>query len=260
MKDLISINNKFMEISPKRLIELINNSKYTKGIELYINIDKENELIYLDNLVKELKQSNLILQIHGEIYLDINKNIEYIKLLEKYSDYLNYPIVYTIHSINDIDKDISKEKTNNYIKELINNINTNKIIICLENLNIYNGEKRLTKEDIKNIIIDNNIYLTYDIGHEIIDYKKTLPIDKELIDRIRNVHIHSYKDNIDHIPIYENDININEIIRTISILKNNNYKYNIVYEYGLEYCNGLTKEEKIKDYLYSIDLVSGKIK
>lgn len=59
-------------------------------------------------------------------------------------------------------------------------------------------------------------------------------------------------------PIYKNDKHWNEIIKGLTFLIINDYKYNIVYEYGLEYCNGETIEEKIIDYLKSIDIVSEK--
>ena len=56
MKSLISVNYKFMSLTPKYLVELILESKYTKGIEMYINYDKEEERKYLDDLVIELKR------------------------------------------------------------------------------------------------------------------------------------------------------------------------------------------------------------
>ena len=258
MKSLISINNKFMSLSPKELIQLILDSKYTKGVETYINMSNEDELKYLDNLVLELKNNNLILQIHGEIELDYNKQIFYLKRLEEYSDYLNMPIVVTFHSIYDSNKEISIEKTNKYIYNLINSINTDKIIICLENLNNIKELNRLGIEEIKPIVLDNKkLYLTYDLGHEISDYGKIINLDKSILEDIKNIHIHTINNmGLDHIPIYKNDFYWNEIIKGLSFLNINNYKYNIIYEYGLEYCNGNTIKEKIKDYLYSIDYIS----
>lgn len=45
MKSLISINNKFMCLRPKQLVGDIITSKYTKGIEMNINYDNEEENI-----------------------------------------------------------------------------------------------------------------------------------------------------------------------------------------------------------------------
>lgn len=252
MKNIISINYKFMSLTPKRLVELISNSKSTKGVEIYINFNNKEELKYLDNLVIELKQNNIILQIHGEENLSIDNQLEYLKKIEEYSNYLNYPITYTLHPIYDEDKNISIEKTNKYIKEITNKIDNNKIVICLENLNDMDNKKRLKKEDIKDIIINNNIYFTYDIGHELVDNKKVLDIDNNLVEKTRNIHIHTCNDEMHHLPIYKNDIYLKELFKGIKNL--NNYKYNIVYEYGLDYFNGNTIEEKINNYLEAIDI------
>jgi hypothetical protein len=45
-------------------------------------------------------------------------------------------------------------------------------------------------------------------------------------------------------------------MKGLTFLKINNYKYNIVYEYGLNYCVGTTTKDRIIDYLNSIDYVS----
>ena len=249
-----------MDLSPMKLVELINDSKHTKGVEASININNDNELTYLDNLVFELKKNNLILQIHGDINIPLDKQIEYIKKLEAYSDYLNKAIIMTLHTIYDEDKDVSINKTVEYISNLLKNINNEKIIISLENLNDSKILDRLNKEDIKTTVLnDEQLFFTYDIGHEIADYGQITNLDKYMIDDIRNVHIHSHNRGIDHLPIYKNDIHWNEILKGLIFLINNNYKYNIVFEYALEYCNGNTTEERVKDYLYSIDYVSERI-
>ena len=258
MNSLISINFKFMKLSPRNLVDLILKSKYTKGVEAYIDISNEEELKYLNDLIFELKKNNLILQIHGEITLDYNKQLEYMKLLEQYSDYLNSPIIVTFHTIFNEDKDVSIKETIDYITNLINNIDSNKIIICLENLNDARGFIRIGKDELRNTVLnDEKIYFTYDIGHEIADFGNITSLDKYMIEDIRNVHIHSNNNKgVDHCPIYKNDLHWNEIIKGLTFLTINNYKYNIVFEYGLEYCYGKTTEEKIIDYLTSIDYVS----
>ena len=258
MNSIISVNYKFMDVSPKRLVELINSYKYTKGIELYVDVNKENELKYLDDLVYELKRNNLILQIHGEVKLDIDKQIEFLKKIEEYSSYLKQQIVVTFHSVYDEDKKISINKTIDYLTNIIKVINNNKILICLENLNCLNGLDRLNKEDIKTTILnDEKIYFTYDVGHEISGFNNITNLDKYMFEDIRNIHIHSIDDTrLDHMPIYENDKHWNNIIKALVFLKVNKYNYNIVFEYGLDYCYGNTIEDKINDYLKSIDEVS----
>ena len=257
MNSLISINNKFMSVNPKRLVELIKTTKYVKGVEIYID-NSEEQIKYLDDLVFELKRNNLILQVHGNVLLDFDKQLKYIKKLENYSDILGYQIVLTLHTIYDENINVSLTKTLEYISNLINSIDNNKVIICLENLNDTKEFIRLGKEEIRKIVLnDEKLYFTYDIGHEIIDYGKITNLDKYMIEDIRNIHIHS-NDNKgnDHMPIYKNDIHWNEIIKGLTFLILNNYKYNIVYEYDLYCCYGQTIEEKIKDYLNSIDYIS----
>ena len=262
MNSLISVNYKFMELSPKELVSLVLEYKYTKGIEIYVDNNKENELKYLDDLVYELKRNNLILQVHAEVSLDYNKQLNFMKKLEEYSSYLEKPIVVTFHSIYDDNKNESVDKTVDYLSRLVKDINTNKLIICLENLNCLNGLDRLNKEDIRPTVLnDEKIYFTYDIGHEMAGFSNYTNIDKYMLEDIRNVHIHTIDETmLDHKPIYLNDKHWNEIIKALIFLEVNNYKYNIVFEYGLDYCYGTTTVEKIRDYLKSIDEVSKRYK
>lgn len=260
MNNLISINSKFMALKPEKLINLIIQSKHTKGIEIYVDDNNQEELEYLKNLIIEIKKCSLILQAHGNVELEIKDQVEYMKTLEEYSDYLGYPIVVTLHSIYD-DKEESIRKTDKYMKELLNKIDTNKIIISLENLNSLENIKRLDKEEIEQIINNSEkLYFTYDIGHELVEKGKIIPTNNNMISKLRNVHVHTYygKEN-DHLPIYENDMNLDEILNTIRNLIKNNYEENIVYEYDLYQCKGKTTEEKIKDYLKSIDFIAESI-
>lgn len=261
MNNLISVNRKFMDINPKELIELVLSSKTTKGIEIYINNYSEYEQEYLNQLVLELKQHNLLLQVHGNIEIDLKKQIEYINLLKKYSIYLGYPIVTTLYSVFDNKKEISIKKTVEYMNNLVNNIDSNSIIIFLENLNNLSNVDRLTKEDIKPIILDNKeLYFTYDIGHEIIDGGMITNLDECIINKIRNVHIHTNDgQGNDHQPIYEKDKNWDDISKGLKFLINNKYEYNIVYEYDLYVCKGKNIKEKVIDYLSSIDYVTKEI-
>lgn len=260
MKSIISINKKFFSINPKDLCLIIKNHKYTNGVEIYIDYNKDEEIKYLNDLVFELKKNNLILQVHGEIELKLEKQYEFIKKLESYADYLGYPIVVTFHPIYDEDKNVSINKTVEYLELLFKNVDNNKITICLENLNDIRGFIRLSKEEIKSTVLnDEKLYFTYDIGHEISNYGDITNLDGYMFSEIRNVHLHSVSINgIDHMPIYKEDLNWNKIIKALEFLIINKYEYNIVYEYGLEYCRGDNVLDKLNDYLLSIDIVSEK--
>lgn len=249
-----------MVLTPFELVNLIKTSKHTKGIEAAIDYDNEFQRNYLDDLIFEVKKNDLILQIHADSSLEINKQIEFMKKLEQYSDELGYPIVVTIHTVYDEDREVSLQKSKEYLHEIIDNIDNDKIIISVENLNDARGYIRLGKEDIvRTVVGDSRLFCTYDIGHEIADFGDIVDINPYMLEEVRNVHIHS-NDNQgnDHCPIYKGDIHWNEITKGLLFLMKNNYQYNIVYEYALEYCNGEDTKAKILDYLASIDFVSEK--
>ena len=258
MKSLMSVNvSKFLPISPNRLVELIKMSKYTKGVEVYVAYN-EIELKYLDDLVFELKKNDLILQVHGNVELEYDKQVIFVKKLEEYSSYLGYPIIYTLHTIYDDDLEVSLSKTVDYISNLLTL--TNNVIVCLENLNCMRNYARLGKDGIRSFVLnDERLFFTYDIGHVIADYGDVTDLDEYMFDDIRNVHIHTYDDKgEDHQPIYKGDAHWNMITKALIFLKLNNYKYNIVYEYDLYACYGDTLEEQVIDFLKSIDMVSQK--
>lgn len=259
MKSLISINYKFMNVNPRELVEMLLKYKYTKGIEACIEYGNVIEMKYLDDLVFEMKKYDLVLQIHGNSNLDLATNIEYMHRLEKYADYLGYPIVVTMHSVYDPDKEESLKKSIEYLGELVKNIDNDKIIISVENLNDSKNLDRLEKEYITAMILnDEKLYFTYDIGHELADYGKTTNLNEYLIEEIKNIHLHTHNNRKDHQPIYENDAYWNDIMKSLVYLINNNYVGNIVYEYDLYDCKGETTVDKINDYLKSIDLISEK--
>ena len=82
-------------------------------------------------------------------------------------------------------------------------------------------------------------------------------LNEYMIKEIRNVHIHTNNGmGVDHMPIYENDKYWTNLLKGLVFLVNNKYQYNIVYEYDLYKCRGNTIEEKVIDYLNSIDFVS----
>lgn len=266
MNKLISINTKFMELNPTELINTIKeNSKYINGIEIAIS-DYYKEKDYINDLAYLCKKNNYIFQIHGNSNISKEEQINILKEIEKLSDYLNYKIHIVLHPLVSNSLQESKQLTYEYMNYITDNIDNNKIIISLENLENYNNYKdiRLGIDDINDIVANNeNIYLTYDIGHEIVQYGKVIDIKDYLIPLITNIHIHTndnkYSDDFDHKPIYENDPNWNIIIKSILFLKHINYDKSIVFEYDLYACNGNTTKERIISYCKSIDLVSERI-
>lgn len=266
MKCLMSINPKFMEFSPKDLVELIKeNSNYVDGFEVYINIDEENQIDYLKELSHECKKNNLHFQVHGESTLPIKKQKKYFNILNEISDYLKNKINVVIHPITCDTILNSIEATTKYIEDLLSIVDLNKVIISLENLNDYEQEDRLSTAEVLPIIANNDdLYFTYDIGHEIAENGYLTNIDKVFIPKISNVHIHTvnsiYSDGYDHKPIYKDDKYWNDIITSLNFLKINHYKKSIVFEYDLYVCPGENLSQKIISYAKSIEFVAERIK
>ena len=93
MKEIMSINSKFMEISPKELVELvINNSKCVKGFEIIVDYYNSNEVKYMIELANECSKNNLLFQIHGNSNVSLENNICFIKIVEGLSNLFDYKI------------------------------------------------------------------------------------------------------------------------------------------------------------------------
>ena len=262
MKEIMSINYKFMELSPKELVDLVTNTSTTiAGFEISVNKDNPIELKYMHDLAFECNKNKLILQIHGNSNLSIEKQIEFLKEVEKIYNYSNRRINVVMHPLTGKNKSESIKLTSDYLNELSYKIDNKKIMLSIENLNDFNQEEdRLDKDDIIAIVCNNeNIYMTYDIGHEIIDGGKITDLNKSLISLISNVHLHSfnfaYDCGFDHKPILINDENWNQILKGILFLKSINYEGTVVFEYDLYACIGTTIEDKIKSYISSMDYV-----
>ncbi len=265
MKSLISINRKFMEFSPLELINIIEeNSRNVKGFEIAINSNDEIELKYLKDLAFICKKRNFHFQVHGNSGLPLDIQISYLRDLELISDELGYPINVVLHPLNCSSNEESKIQTIIYMDELIKAIDVNKIIISLENLNDFKSNDRLNKEDITSIVLNNeNLYMTYDIGHEIIEDGNITDLNPLLIPELSNVHIHTfnnvYDGGYDHKPIYKNDEHWNQLLKAIMFLKLNKYNGCIVFEYDVYACYGDNLKDKIISYCHSIDDVSDRL-
>lgn len=258
MNSLISINRKFMDVPIDELINMIKKSNNTKGVEIYIDYHDEFERDYLEKIVPVLKQNDLILQIHGEVELDFDEQLKYMNKIAYYSNIVGYPIVVTLHPRYDEDLKVSYDITKDYLDRLVKEIDLSKIIIGLENLNDWNGMIRLTKEELEPIILENeNINFTYDIGHELEKFRCMHPTSLELTNKVVNIHIHTTEDGVeDHQPIYEGDKYWSVIENAFSYMKEIDYNKNLVFEYDVLACKGNSIEEKIINYLNSIDFVT----
>jgi hypothetical protein len=255
MNRLVSINQKFMELPPNELIELID--KYTDGIEAYIDYNEPSEMSYLDTLMPLLFERGLHFQIHGMSDLPLDKQEDYLAHVSQFRT-ANEKVSVTFHPVYREDKAESVAETIDYLREIIafTKDKMPQYEILLENLNDWDGMHRLKLYEERDIVSQlPELALTYDIGHVVADgatdaMKDVIaPVDgfRRLI---KNLHIHTCEDAVvDHQPIYAGDKNWETIIGSLSGLSD---IPTVVFEYDLLVCKGETTREKIIDYLETI--------
>lgn len=264
MKFLISMNNKmFSKYTPYELIKTITKIDKTSsvdGAEIYIDLTSNTEKQYCLELVKLMKDSNWIVQIHS---MNLSK-LEYNTLKEYLDYYNNISLVYedklnlTVHPIDEEDikeATVNSIKLFNFVSEYIKE-NSYNIEILVENLNKLNGKNRCNINEVKYILSSTNIDgITLDLGHFVYDYSNDYSSICDL-NKIKNIHIHDINNNVDHYPFYYNNVKLDKIGKYLKEIK---YNKNIVLEYGLEYLKGTALEEKINEYIHQIEYVKNSI-
>ena len=265
MNFLISLNGRmFSKYSAPQLMDILTNldvNKVIDGAEIYMDMTNEEEKEYCLKLVKIMKDNNWIIQVHSaDMYLLEEKVIEqYLKYYNEIALIYDNKIKLTIHPDTESSRYESIQNTikifkhiNKYVYK--NNLN---LEILVENLNELHGTYRCNiyqvYEIIDKLMIDG---ITFDMGHYVYDYSNDYTdLGTEHISKIRNIHIHDINEDnrTDHYPFYFNNVKIQEIIKYLNII---NYKECIVLEYGLEYLEGETFEDKIDEYIKQIEYVS----
>lgn len=260
MKILMSVNYKFMNVTPKDLLEIIHmhNSKLD-GFEVCINANSESEIKYLKELAFEAHRDNLILQMHGTIYNDEATNYRYLDIINDISIIMQTNINIVYHPIYNESKEESRNISTMFLSNLLNYISLKnyKITLSLENLNDTIKQDRLNKDDLVPILEKlPNLKFTYDIGHELIDYGNITDLNSVLKERLNNVHIHTFHNTYDHQVMTDDDIHKESWIKGITYLKVINYSGAMVLEYDLNSFWFDTLQEKIIGYLASIDRIT----
>lgn len=252
MKSIMSVNvDKFKQVQSLDFYNIIKDK--IDGCEIFFNINNEEEVKYVKDLIFYFNRDNFYFQFHGDSELPMEKQKEYLNLINSF--YRDYKINIVMHVLT---RDTIEESINNttvYIDELEEYIDENNlnITLSLENLNSVTYLKRLSKNYLYPILYNNdNLLFTYDIGHEIEEYGELTDLQEIEIERLNNIHIHTFKNVIDHLPIYEKDEHLTILAKSILYLKKINYDGTIVYEYDLYECNGDTIEEKILGYIDSM--------
>lgn len=86
----------------------------------------------------------------------------------------------------------------------------NNVIICIENSNNF-GLNYVQKLIEKSLLLDN-IYLTWDVGHDYISNYTDRAVLLKYKDKIRHMHLHDASKNKDHLALNEGEINIKELL------------------------------------------------
>lgn len=258
MNILLSINKKFFEKTPEELVKLIkkyDNKKIIKGFEMYINFEEENERNYMREICKLCKKESYIFQIHG---MDCNysNQFEYLDFVNELTTIIQKDINILMHPVSEENIEKSILETEKYFKEIINYIEKKKynINVGIENLN-YKRIERLNKNNIVPILkkIDN-LNFTYDMGHVIIDDVEITGLDGSVVNKINNVHMHTFKEKEDHHPIgLSNDVSP-KWEKCLQYLKNIQYDKSMVLEYNF-YILGSNYEERLTNYIKSANRV-----
>ena len=258
MKILLSLNYKFFNLEPRKLIELIrkyDENNLIKGFELATKSQEEQE--YSLYLVQLALEEGYIVNLHSPCFEGENEIKEYIEFAVKMSKIMNRKINIVYHPINANSINESKRNTEIQIEKIMKYIEKNdyykNVEFSLENLNDINGIKRLKKEDLIEILEkQKDVKFTYDIGHAIIDGIKTEKLVNILEERLNNIHIHEYQKNLDHYPI--KNINEKEVIKKLLEKYGNNKT--VVLEYALDYIEGENFENKFKNYIESAKIIN----
>lgn len=258
MNILLSLNYKFFNLEPKKLIELIkryDKNNLIKGFEIATKSQEEQE--YSLHLARFALEEGYIVNLHSPCFEEENEIKEYIEFAVKISKIMNRKTNIVYHPINANSINESKRKTELQVEKIMKYIEKRNycenIELSIENLNDMSGLKRLKKEDLIDILNkQTRLNFTYDIGHEIIDGIKTEKLVNILEERLNNIHIHEYQKKLDHYPIK----NIKEQKEIKELLEKYGKNKNVVLEYALNYIKGENFETKLKNYIESTKILN----
>ena len=251
MKILLSLNYKFFNLEPDKLIELIkryDEENLISGFEIATNSKKDE--LYVLKLAKIALKNEYIVNLHSPSFENIEDAKKYLDFAVEISKIMQRKTNIVYHPINAESINESKEKTKEQIKEIMKYVEENNcydnIELSIENLNDINGIKRLKKEDLIEILeTQKSLKFTYDIGHEVIDGIKTEKLLNILDEKLNNIHIHTYQKNLDHYPIK----NMNEQETIKKLLEKYGDNKTVVLEYAIDYVDGENFETKFKNYI-----------
>ena len=112
-----------------------------------------------------------------------------------------------------INEKYSDEYMHNFltsIKKISEEATKNKVMICIENSNNF-GLDYVQKLLEKSLLLDN-IFLTWDVGHDYISNYSDKKVLFKYKDKIRHMHLHDASNNRDHLVLNEGELDIKGLL------------------------------------------------
>lgn len=257
MQFLLSINDYFYpEFDYLWLDYFIKCDIYNKvsGCEINSVLADKKEKEYILKLIDKIKHWRI--QFHAPH--KSNTPSDYTDILNFYEDIsqkVGYKLNVTFHPIESyptVSQNI--EGTKIIMQGICNLVEKNRIGInvCLENLNKSIGRVRCNLDDIYQILDIENVNLTWDIGHQVVDGNCNYSLNEKYIGKLNNIHIHDVLKS-EHYPFYFDKTNLN---KCFDYLHNINYDGPMVAEIGLNCLESTSFEERIAEYVKNIYILS----
>lgn len=257
MKLLLSINQKFHQLTPFDLIKMVeeNGKNIIDGFEIQFKLP--DHCNYVMELADLCVKYNYHLQIHASTTNDLELERKYLEFCDHLAQKLNYKIKVTYHSVYCNTLEGSIKQTSYYMAELLHIISKNNynVEVCLENLNSVDGISRINTNQLSTIFNNNqDLKFTYDVGHSIIEYED-IKLEDVLIERLKNIHIHTFVNGEDHYQLLKKDPHKQEWVKAILYLKKTKYNETVTLEYDVLRFEGDTLEEKVINYIESAKFI-----
>ncbi|SCG82417.1 deoxyribonuclease IV (BER) (Nfo) [Proteiniborus sp. DW1] len=115
------------------------------------------------------------------------------------------------HWVNEKYEDQFKEQLFNSFSELNDYANLHGVILCIENTS--NFHIPFIQRALDMLTEFENLYLTWDVGHDAMVNFKEEPILMKHASRIKHMHLHDFNGILDHQPLYTGIVPIDERLK-----------------------------------------------
>lgn len=262
MNVYISIGPKFFV---KKAYEVINEFKNNdvngviKGFEIYFDYGNQEQVNFAVDFARHCSNLGYDLQFHNDCVYDVERQKKYLEFISNLSTLFDKKdMLVTFHSVYGDDVLENVKKTTEYMSELLEYAYRNglRVRLALENLDDKTWAIRLDKQEMREILYNNeNLYFTYDIGNEIIEYGNIIDVDYLLERRMVNIHLHTFDLYEKHVPIFPEDPNKLRWLKALTYLKLINYRGAIVLEYEYNIIPGKDLHEKVLSTIRSAEFI-----